>query len=60
MTKTEERAICALATAIYDELAELHNAVDVLADTVAALNAAVRRMASIDYDVEDNDITTIA
>ena len=60
MTKTEEKAICALVTAIYDELAEFHNTVGVLADTVAALNAAVRRMMSIDYDVEDNDTTTIA
>ena len=56
MTKTEEGTIGLLVVAIYDEVAELRNAADVLADAAAAL----KRLGPIDYAVEDDDSTIIA
>lgn len=53
MTKTEKEAIGSLVAAIYGELAELHNA-------VAALNETVRRLTPVSYGVEGDDNVTIA
>ena len=60
MTKTEQEAIGALIGGVYGEIAELHYAVEALIVVTDCLRENARSRMPIEYEVENNDYTTIA